>query len=41
MIFPVFLKRGEVVFDGVQVGRIRREEEKCRAGFLNELDRFR
>jgi len=41
MIFPVFLKRGEVVLDRIQVGRIGRQKQQRGAGVLDELCRFR
>lgn len=32
MVFPVFFEGGEIMFNGVEVGRVRREEEQRGAG---------
>lgn len=36
MIFATFFEIGEIVFDGVQVGRVRREKEQPRAGLFDQ-----
>ena len=41
MVFPVFLERGEILFDRIEVRRIRREEQQRGTGGLDELRRFR
>jgi len=40
MVFSVFLDRGEILFDRVEVGRVRRQEQQRGAGGLDELCRF-
>ena len=37
MIFPVFLDRGEILFDRIEVGRVRRQKQPRGAGGLDEL----
>lgn len=41
MVLPVFLEGGEVVLDGVEVRRIRWQEQQHGAGVFDELRRFR
>ena len=41
LILPAFLEGGEIMFDRVQIWRIRREEQQGRACLLDEPRRFR
>jgi hypothetical protein len=41
MVFPVFLERSEIMFDRIEVRRVRREEQQRGAGGLDELRRRR
>lgn len=41
MVFPVFLERGEILFDWIEVRRVRRQEQQRGAGCLDELRRRR
>jgi hypothetical protein len=41
MVFPAFLEGSEVLFDGVKVGRVRRQIQQRGAGGLDELRRLR
>lgn len=40
MVFPVFVEGGEVMFNGVEGGRVRRQEEQRGAGGCDELRRL-
>lgn len=40
MVFPVFFEGGEVMLNGVEVGRVRRQEEQRGAGGGDELRRL-
>ena len=41
MILPAFLERSEIMFDRIEVGRVRWEEQQPGAGGLDERRRFR
>ncbi len=41
LILPAFLERREIMFDRIEVRRVRREEQQRGAGGLDELRRFR
>lgn len=41
MVFPVFLERGEILFDWIEVRRVWRQEQQRGAGCLDELRRRR